>query len=614
MSATAVARPETLAPIRRVVGWLAPHRRSLVWAGALMLLVTGSALVRPKLVQLAIDDGMRGGDAGVLRWAVAGYAVLVLVETGAGGLQRYTLIRVGVRVITDVRNRLFAHLLRLGQSFHDRNRPGDLMSRMTADAETLSDFVTWSVITTVQSLLTLVGIVVILLQEDVVLTLTAFAVVPLMAAATWRWTQATRARYRAVRDAVGEVSARAEESLSGIRVVKALGQEQAQQARFAEANADQRRQDLGTDRVSAAFYPVIDVLSDTAVAVVLGIGGLQVLAGDLAPGALVAIILYVQQFFDPVRELTTRLDSVQDTAAAGRRILEVLDTEPEIVDAPDAIDLPEVRGHLRLEDVRFRYATGAGLVRRTNPGQAGGRADRSEGSDRSGEVLHGVDLDVPAGTTVALVGRTGAGKTSIARLLGRFHDVVDGSITIDGIDVRAVTLASLRSQIAWVPQEVGLFRGTVRDNLRWGRPDATDAEVEAAAAAVGADELFRGLADGYDTRLDEGGGGLSAGERQLVAFTRAVLTDPAVVVLDEATANVDLVTEKRMQAGLARLLRGRTAVDIAHRLSTVVTADQIAVIDRGRVVERGSHAELLAAGGAYAALYTRQAADAGLVA
>lgn len=576
-----------LRPIARVLGWLRPHRTTLVGAGLLMLLVTGSTLLRPQVVALAIDRGMRGGDFGLLRWMVVAYAALTIVVTAAGGWQRYLLVRTGVRVITDLRDRLFAHMLRLGHSFHDRNRPGDLMSRMTSDAETLSDFITWSVITTLQSVLTLVGIVVILLGEDVTLTLTAFTVVPLMAVATWRWTTATRARYEQVREAVGEVSARAEESLAGIRVIKALGQERAQKRRFDDANQHQRREDLGTDRVSARFYPVIDVLSDVAVAVVLGLGGLRVLSGELDPGALVAIILYVQQFFEPVRELTTRLDSVQDATAASRRILEVLDAEPAITDSAEAHELPRVDGHLQLRGVRFRYETGP-------------------------EVLHGVDLDVPAGTSVALVGETGAGKTTISLLLGRFHDVTGGSVTIDGHDLRAVTVESLRRQMAWVPQEVGLFTGTVRDNLRWGRPDATDDEVEAAAQAVGADALFRDLPDGYDTRLDEGGGGLSAGERQLVAFTRALLMDPAVVVLDEATANVDVATEARMQAGLRELLADRTSVIIAHRLSTIVGADQIAVVHGGEIVERGTHAELLDAGGRYASLYRDQRAGEGL--
>lgn len=582
-----MSRLRDLSPIARVVSWLRPHRRSLTLAAVLMLVSTAASLARPQLVALAIDRGMRAGDTTVLVQAVVGFALLIGVDTVAGGWQRYTLVRIGVRVITDLRDRLFAHLLRLDQSFHDRNRPGDLMARMTSDAETLSDFITWSVISTAQSVLTLVGIVVILLREDVTLTLTAFTVVPLMAAATWRWTRVTRARYRRVREAVGEVSARAEESLSGIRVVKGLRQESAQQERFELANQGQRTQDLGTDRVSAAFYPVIDVLSDVAVAVVLGIGGMQVLSGTLDPGALVAIILYVQQFFEPVRELTTRLDSVQDAAAAGRRILEVLDTEPGIVDAPDARELPPARGDLALHGVSFSYATG-------------------------GQVLHDVDLHVEAGTTLALVGETGAGKTTIARLLGRVHDVTAGSVTVDGFDVREVTIDSLRRQIAWVPQEVGLFTGTVRDNLRWGRPDATDAEVEAAAEALGADELFTALPDGYGTRLDEGGGGLSAGERQLVALVRAMLTDPAVVILDEATANVDVATEARLQRGLRRLLAGRTSVVIAHRLSTVVRADQIAVVHRGRVVERGTHTELLAIGGRYAALYTEQLAAEGV--
>ena len=268
----------------------------------------------------------------------------------------------------------------------------------------------------------------------------------------------------------------------------------------------------------------------------------------------------------------------------------MLDTEPEISDAHDAVTLPAVAGHLRLEDVRFSYSEGT-------------------------EVLHGVDLDVPAGTTLALVGETGAGKTSIARLVGRFYDVDEGGgrVTLDGHDLREVTLTSLRRQLAWVPQEIGLFSGTVRENLRYGRLDATDAQVEAAAGAVGADEVFRTLPQGYETRLDEGGGGLSAGQRQLVAFTRALLADPAVLVLDEATANVDVATEKQMQAGLRRVLAGRTSVVIAHRLSTIVGADQIAVVHDGRIVERGAHAELLARDGRYAALYREQMAAQGVL-
>jgi ABC-type multidrug transport system fused ATPase/permease subunit len=573
--------------IGRLLRLLVPHRGTFLLATALMLATTAATLIRPRLVQLAIDGGIGAGSVSTLRIAVLGFALALVVEQAAGGWQRYTLIRVGVRVITDLRDRLFRHLLALPQSFHDRHRPGDLMSRVTADAETLSDFVTWSVISSVESVLILAGIVWVLVSTDASLALTTFLVVPLMAAATWRWARATRARYERVRRAVGDVSARAEESLSGIRVVKALGQEGAVQARFQHDNLVQRDEDLGTDRVSAGFYPVIDVLSDVAVAIVLGLGGLRLLDGTLEPGALVAILLYVQQFFGPIRDLTTRLDSIQDAGAAGTRIFEILDTPVAIADAPGAVELPPARGHIRLEDVSFSYV----------PGQ---------------RVLHGIDLDIPPGMTVALVGETGAGKTSIARLLGRFYDVDQGRVLIDGHDVRDVTLVSLRGQLAWVPQEVGLFRGTVRDNVRYGAPSATDDDVVAAAQAVGADQVFSALPEGYDTRLDEGGGGLSAGQRQLVAFTRALLADPALVILDEATASVDVATEARMQEGLRTVLAGRTAVVIAHRLSTIVNADLIAVIDGGRVVQTGTHAQLLEAGGRYQELYRAQVDSEGV--
>jgi ABC-type multidrug transport system fused ATPase/permease subunit len=579
-----MSAPPALPPphvIRRLVSLLGPHRRRLAWAFALMLVTTVGALARPRLVQMGIDDGIRAGDAGVLQLAAIAFLAAAVLGEGAGGWQRYELIRVGVRVITDLRTRMFGHLLALPQSFHDRNRPGDLMSRVSADAETLSDFVTWSVISSVQNILTLGGIVWILLVTDATLATTTFLVVPLMALATRRWLRATKERYAAMRRAVGDVSATAEESLAGIRVVKALGQERHTVRRFGRANRTQRDTDLGTDKVSSAFYPVIDVLSDGAIAVVLGFGGLRVLAGDLQPGELVAFLLYVGQFFDPIRDLTTRLDSVQDARAAGERIFEVLDTEIAIRDRDGARELPPTSGHVRLDDVTFAYTPGR-------------------------PVLHEVTLDIPAGTTVALVGETGAGKTTIARLVGRFYEAEQGRVTVDGYDVRDVTLASLRRQIAWVPQEVGLFRGTVLDNLRFGVPDASREQVEEAARVVGAHDIFSSLRDGYDTRLDEGGGGLSGGHRQLVAFTRALLTDPAVVVLDEATASVDVETEARMQAGLRRLLAGRTSIVIAHRLSTVTGADRICVVADGRIVAQGTHDELVETSDHYARLYAAQ--------
>lgn len=591
--------------VKRVLAMLQPLRGRLVWAGVLMLATTAATLLGPELIGVAIDDGIRDGSMSTLRWAVLGVAIAALVENGAGAWQRYTLIQVGVRVITDLRGRLHAHLLKLSQAFHDRNRPGDLMARVDADTETLSDFVTWSVISTLQSLLTLGGIIWILLRTDAVLTVAAFAVTPLMAAATWRWARNTRKRYADVRAAVGEVSARAEESLSGIHVIKGLRRERDVRARFDDANVDQRDKDLGTDRVSAGFYPVIDVLGDVAVAVVLGLGGIRVLSGDLQPGDLVTVVLLVQRFFDPIRELTTRLDSLQDAVAAGDRIFTVLDTPATVVDRP---------GAQNYSNTAPAPAPGIDIDSESRPSVGGVQLHNVDFAYEPGRpVLHDINLDIPAGSTLALVGETGAGKTTIARLIGRVADPDAGRVRLDGVDLRDLTVASLRSRIAWVPQTMGLFAGTVLENLRYGRPSATIQEVQTAAEAVGAHDIIEALADGYDTHLDEGGTGLSAGERQLIAFARAVLIDPVIIVLDEATANVDLVTEARMQDGLGRLLDDRTSVIIAHRLSTILRADTIAVVDHGRIVEQGTHDQLLALDGLYAALLQTQLSGDGLI-
>lgn len=564
-----------------VIRLLRPHRRRLASATLLMIITTCAALGRPQLVQVSIDVGIARSSMAILVLAVSAYAAAVLIENGAGSWQRYELMKTGTRTTTDLRNRLFRRLLALPQSFHDHNRTGDLLSRATTDIEKLSDFVTWTVVAVLQSALTLGGIVWLLLSKDAGLALLTFTVLPLMAVSAWLSMRASRSRYRAARRATGDLSARAEESLAGIRVVKGLGQEETVLARFADSNEAQKRKSLDADLMAARLFTVMDILSDIAVSVVLSLGGLRVLDGELGAGEFVAFILLVQRFFEPIRDLTMRFESLQDSTAASSRIFEVLRAPSVLDDRPSAVDLPPIAGRIQFEEVTFGY-------------------------QEDQPVLRGFNLDIPAGATVALVGSTGAGKTTIVRLLDRLYDVDEGRITIDGHDVREVTLASLRSQIAWVPQEVGLITGTVLENLRYGAPGASLSRVRDAARSMGADEVFRSLPDGYDMHVGEGGTGLSAGQRQLVALTRALLTEPAIVILDEATSSVDLGTEARLQEGLGALLAGRSAIIIAHRLSTIVAADLIVVLADGRIVEQGNHGDLLAGGGQYAELYQAQ--------
>ena len=563
----------------------APYKTRTALAVASLLAATLTALAPPYLAKLAIDQGIRENDLRLLSLLIALLLAAGFANLATSAAQTYFTGWTGERILADLRNRLFRHLQRLSLGFYERNRAGVIISRLTNDVEALDQLVTDGVTSLVQNTLTLVGSAVILFFLDWRLALATLAVIPAMAVATAIFRVRSSRAYRAVRDRLGLVTASLAEDIAGMRVVQAFTRERVNQRQFREVNQRYRESNQQTVVLNGLYFPFVDLLSAVATAVVLGYGGHLLFAGEVSVGTLFAFILYVSNFFDPVQQLSQLYNTFLAAVAALDKIMDVLDEKPAVVDRPGARELGRIDGHVRFERVRFGYGDGP-------------------------DVLHGVDLDVPAGTTVALVGHTGAGKSTIAKLLARFYDPRDGRITIDGTDLRDVTQASLRRQLGVVPQEGFLFAGTVRDNIAFGRPEAPLADVVAAAHAVGAHDFILRLEHGYETELGERGARLSLGQRQLVAFARALLADPRILILDEATSSVDIGTERRIEGALRRLLAGRTAFVIAHRLSTIRDADVIVVLEHGRIVEQGSHAELLARRGLYTALYGDWAAEA----
>jgi ATP-binding cassette, subfamily B, bacterial len=574
---------------RRARAWLwplvRPHRRLVALASAAVLVQTGAALAMPYLVKVAIDQGITPGDLAVINQVAVAYLVLAGVQFLAGRVEIDTVARVGQRVLYAVRTKLFRHLQTLSLDFYERERTGRLVARMTADIDAMSDLVTDGLVTLVTGLITMVGVAIILFVMDWQLALVTLVVAPLIGLAARTWRRWSADAYRRVRETHSVVTVQLQESLSGVRAIQSFRREGATAARLEEANHEERTAHWRTIGLASFFFPGIEFLGTAATVVVLGVGGQRVLSGDLEIGVLAAFLLYLRNLFDPVQQLSELYDSFQSATAGAERVGAVLAEQPSVREAPDPVPLPDPRGDVRLEDVRFAY-------------------------DQGPEVLHDVDLRVDAGTTLALIGPTGAGKSTVAKLIARFYDPLAGRITLDGVDLRQVRLADLRRAMGYVPQEGFLFSGTVLDNIRFGRPGATRAEVEAAARAVGADQVIAGLPDGYDTQVGERGALLAAGERQLVAFARAWIADPALLTLDEATSNLDAASEARITDALQRLRSGRTTIIIAHRLTTIAQADQIAVVEDGRVVESGPPDELLARGGRFASLYSRWLAGA----
>lgn len=588
----------------RLLDFIRPYRRRVMGVVFLMLITSTAQLVAPMLVRQAINQGMVDRNSSALALFSGLFLVVIIIEVVGLRLQMFNMIWIGQNAIMAVRERLFHKYLDLNLSYYDQNRVGDLMARITEDSNALQNFITWAVVNTISNSFTLIGIIILMLVFDWSLALLTFTILPPMIVLTWWWRRQSAVRYRAVREAVGVVSATLQESLAGMRIIQAFVREYREQARFRHVTTTEINASLRADKLASIFLPGIDLISQIGVAIVVGVGGYRVLNGDLTAGTLVAFLMYLNMFFDPIRDLAMRLDQFQEAAAAGERILNVLDTEPDIVDRPGAIELPRTKGGIELRNVSFRY-TSSGAE--SGGERENGREPAESNEEGSSEnVLHDIDLVVKPGQTVALVGHTGAGKSTLVRLLGRFYDPQSGQILIDGVDISTVTMKSLRDQMAWVPQDTGLFATTIRENLRYGRLDASDEEIEAAARETGAHDFIMALPKGYDTDVEEGGSRLSTGQRQLISFTRALLADPVVIVLDEATSSVDTVTELQMQAALGKLLQGRTAFVIAHRLSTIVRADQVIVMEHGRIIERGTHEELLAARGHYYHLYSTQ--------
>jgi ATP-binding cassette, subfamily B, multidrug efflux pump len=565
---------------RGLLQFLKPYAWRMSFALGLMVIVAAAAVSGPYFVKLAIDDGIGAKNPIALRNIALAYLAVSILQLGLNYWRVRIMARVGQHILYDVRTTMFGHLQKLSLSFYNRYSVGRVITRVINDVGTLREFITWAVLAIVRNLLGIIGTLIAMLTLNLKLSLLTFAVLPFMVLATLLFRKVARKNYRKVRAAVSWTNSVLAENVNGVRVVQAFSRQGHNSNYFSGfVNRYFLETSMDAARVAALFTPVVDVLGALATALVVYIGGTAVLGESITAGVLIAFVLYIDRFFDPIRDLSRRFDTLQSTMAGGERILELLNTPVEVQDVENASEMQPIVGAVQFENVSFHY------------------------SDDPTLVLDRINLDVKAGETVAFVGETGAGKTTIVKLLTRFHDPTDGCVFVDGVDLRTVTQGSLRRQMGMVLQDPFLFNGTVKENILFGRLNAGDEEVTAAAQAVGAHDFIMNLKNGYETSVEEGGATLSVGQRQLISFARALLANPRILILDEATSSVDMQTEQVIQTALARLLKGRTSFVIAHRLSTITSADKTVVIEDGNIIEQGTHAELLAKQGKYFELY-----------